>query len=176
MTDTANPGERTLSAASNLFRVMQELSEAQADVALLERLKGAEARVKRLTAEQQTAVAEQDAAMTAEAEAAEAAKFQGFTDITVKDKRPAESNVLTSTFQITYTRLTFDMDANASVPMPHTCNGFGELPNLAFDYLVDKYPQRIPAKIMALAPGEPREAFKRYFMGLKRGYLKGSLV
>jgi hypothetical protein len=41
------------------------------------------------------------------------------------------------------------------------------------DYLIEKCPDRIPAKIMALAPDNPRDAFSRYFAGLKRGCLIG---
>jgi hypothetical protein len=57
--------------------------------------------------------------------------------------------------------------------MPHSRGGFGALPPAVLDYLIEKCPERIPAKIMALAPDNPRQAFNRYFMGLKRGCLVG---
>jgi hypothetical protein len=175
MTDIADTAAQTESAAQNLFRIMAELSEAQADVALLERLKGAQARVTKLTAEQEAAVTTQNKALHAEEKAKESARFVGFQGINVVDKG-ADKDVLSSTFEITYTRLTWDMDANASRPTPHTVSGFSGLPSLAFQYLLERHPDKIPDKIMRLAPGDPSAAFGRYFDGMRRGYLTGSLV
>jgi hypothetical protein len=41
------------------------------------------------------------------------------------------------------------------------------------DCLIERCPDRIPGKIMALAPDKPREAFGRYFAGLRRGCFIG---
>ena len=57
--------------------------------------------------------------------------------------------------------------------MEHSRNSFGALPPDVREYLIDQRPDLIPAKITALAPDNPREAFARYFVGLKRGCLIG---
>jgi len=170
MTDTA-----TLSTTENLFRIMAELGEAQQDVALLERLSTAQVRVDRLTGEQATAVAAQDAELAAEATATNEARFANYGVITVADKTPDE-HVISTGFAITYTRLTYDMHYRENLPTAHIIEGFLALDDLTFDCLVEKHPEQIPRKIMALAPGDPRAAFERYFAGKRRGYLKGSLA
>ena len=97
-----------------------------------------------------------------------------FSDIRVEVK-PGD-NLNTTGFLIKYMRDTWDITANASVPKEHECNGFSALDDDAFDYLVTVKPQAIPAVIMALAPGKPREAFTLYMQGKQRGYFTTALA
>jgi hypothetical protein len=177
MTDTAvtAAAAETERAAANLFRIMAALSAAREDVALLERLKGAEALVKRLTAEQDAALTTQNKAIAAEAKATDDERFARFSDINVTDKRP-EEGLLSAPFVISYVLSTWDMGAHASVPLTRSVTGFKVLPHIVLEYLIERHPSKIPARIMALAPGNPRAAFDRYFGGLSRGYITGSLV
>lgn len=101
-------------------------------------------------------------------------RLSRFSDIRVEVK-PGD-NLNTTGFLIKYKRDTWDITANASIPKEHECNGFSALDDDAFDYLVTKKPQAIPAVIMALAPGKPREAFTLYLQGKQRGYFANALA
>ena len=101
-------------------------------------------------------------------------RLKAFTDIRVETK-PGD-NLLDTTFTIYYTRSTWNMKLNESVPQEHSCTGFARLDDAAYEYLVTVKPDAIPAAIMALAPGNAQEAFGVYFMAQKRGYIKGPAV
>jgi hypothetical protein len=167
MTNTIS---RNRIAAAELERITVELNEANADLALLERLKSAADRVKRLTAEQDKATKSRDKAVAAEAKAADDARFAGISDVQVTCNTPDE-HVVRSSFTINYVRLTWN--GYLTAPMEHSVTGFGCLPPDVLDYLIERRPDRIPAKIMALAPDSPREAFRRYFASLRRGHIIG---
>lgn len=155
---------------SAVERIGAELEQAQRDVALLQRLKAAEANAERLAAELRKAQDELAEAMAAEVRARLDAKFAGFHDITVTESNPHNSSgVLQTAFGITVTRQSFNGYGEA--PETFTYAGFRALPSDALEYLVVKHPERIPASIMELAPNDPEEAFGAYFMGLRRGYL-----
>lgn len=170
MTQTNDLAQRSAIAAAKLARVTEELEAAQSDVALLERLKSAQDRVKRLLPEQEAALAEAAAAKDAESLAREEQRFAGLAGISVKDVRP-EDNVTRSTFEISYTRLAYDFEARTQVPSDHTVTGFLALPDEVFAFLIAKHPDKIPAKIMDLCPSNPTTAFERYFMALRRGFV-----
>ncbi|KTT95645.1 hypothetical protein [Sphingomonas sanguinis] len=101
-------------------------------------------------------------------------RLSRFSDIRV-EVRPGD-NLNSTGFLIKYVRDTWDITANASVPKEHECNGFSALDDDAFDYLVTEKPHAIPAAIMALAPGKPREAFTLYMQGKQRGYFTSALA
>ncbi len=101
-------------------------------------------------------------------------RLKAFIDIRVETK-PGD-NLLDTTFTIYYTRSTWSMKLNESVPQEHSCTGFARLDDAAYEYLVTEKPHAIPAAIMALAPGNAQEAFGVYFMAQKRGYIKGPAV
>ena len=101
-------------------------------------------------------------------------RLKAFTDMRVETK-PGD-NLLDTTFTIYYTRSTWNMKLNESVPQEHSCTGFARLDDDAYEYLVTVKPRAIPAAIMALAPGNAQEAFGVYFMAQKRGYIKGPAV
>lgn len=170
-TNTAVTTARVERAAENLFRIERELKEAEADVALLERLKKAEDRAKSLRAERTAASDKLTAARDAEDKARKANRFAAFQSIEVRDRIPGEG-LLRSSFEITYSRLTYDMNANASYPQSFTVMGFKGLPDDAFAYLLYAHPEKVPAKIMALAPNDPQLALERYFVALRRGFVQ----
>ena len=101
-------------------------------------------------------------------------RLSRFSDIRVEVK--AGDNLNTTGFLIKYMRDTWDITANASIPKEHECNGFSALDDDAFDYLVTVKPHAIPAAIMALAPGKPREAFTLYMQGKQRGYFRDAVA
>ena len=167
MNTNANRG---LMAAAELERITADLSDAQADFDLLERLKSAADRVKRLTAEQQKAAKELTKARTTEAQAAKDSRCAQISDIQVTDSpETMRAHVLRAAFPIPWLKPTWD--GRISAPQRHSATGFGACPPDVLDCLIDRCPQRIPAKIMALAPDNPREAFRRYFVSLKRGHI-----
>ena len=162
---------RSQIAAANLVRITDELAEAEADFALLERLKSAQDRVHRLTAEQAKAIKEHERALAADAKADKAARFADISDVYVTENpETARENVLRSSFTIHWTKPTWNGRSNP--PTEHSIGGFGALPPAILEYIIDRCPDRIPAKIMALAPDEPRQALGRYFAGLKRGFVQ----
>jgi hypothetical protein len=154
--------------AVDLGRISLELAEARADVALLERLKSANDRVARLTSEQEKAIRARDKALAAEAKAEEASRFANISNVSVTDNVPAE-NVVRSAFTITYSRPVWD--GRTSRHAEHTVESFGALPPEVLDYIIEKRPEVVPAKIMALAPDCPRDAFRNYFVSTRRGYV-----
>jgi hypothetical protein len=103
-----------------------------------------------------------------------AERIKDFSGIRVVTK--PGNNLLDTTFIIHYTRNTWDIRNNESVPMEHECSGFAQLDDAAYEYLVTVKPSAIPAAIMNLAPGNPQDAFGAYFMAQKRGYVKGAAV
>ena len=166
MTTKTNRSSRAI--AAELASINAELEAAREDMTLLERLKSAADRVTRLTAEQEKKLAAHRAAVATEAEAKVDARFAGISDVQVTDSTPMET-VLRSSFQITYVRPAWD--GYRTVPKRQSANGFGVLAPEVLDYLIARCPERIPAKIMALAPENPRRALDRYFVGVRRGYI-----
>ena len=151
-------------------RIGAQLQDARQDVALLQRLKAAEADAKRLALELRAAQDELAEAMTAEIEAQRDARFKGFLGITITEKVSENAtSVLHRAFNITVQRAAFN--GYESVPEELTFGGFQQLPGDALHYLIERHPERIPASIADLAPNDPYGAFVAYFSGLRRGYL-----
>jgi hypothetical protein len=163
--------DRSLIAAADLARITAELDVAHEDVALLERLKSAQDRVNRLTTDQAKATKERDRALAAEAKAAKASRFAHISDVRITEyPETMREHVLRSSWTIHWTSPTWD--GFASLPKQHSI-GLTACPPDVLDYLIEQHPERIPAKITALAPENPREAFRLYSQGLKRGWLRG---
>ncbi|KQN20815.1 hypothetical protein [Sphingomonas sp. Leaf30] len=101
-------------------------------------------------------------------------RLKPFTDIRIVAS-PGH-NLLSTSYTIYYTRKTWDNDAKESLPKVHECKGFAGLDDAAYEYLLTVKPHLIPAEIIALAPGNPQEAFMLYFVGRQRGYVKGAAV
>lgn len=158
------------SLRAELASIESELSLALDDVALLERLKGANDRASRLTAERDKLAAALNKEQAKQAKADEANRFAGISNVSVADNTPAESVTRTS-FTIRYTAPRWN--GFASLPTEIEVAGFGVLPPDVLAYLIEKRPDLIPGKIKALAIDDPRQAFGRYFLALSRGYVAG---
>lgn len=166
---TANTN-RSRIAAAELARITAELDDARADVALLERLKSATDRVARLTAEHQKATAARAKALAAEAKANDERRFAGISDVSVAvHPKTTGENVVRTNWTITYTSPAWD--GRVTRLMEHSVESFGALRPEVLDYIIEKRPDLIPSKIMALAPDSPRDAFRRYFVSVRRGYV-----
>ncbi len=113
-------------------------------------------------------------ALTNQATVEREERLKAFTDIRIVAS--AGDNLMNTTFTIYYTRKAWDNDAKESLPKVFECRGFAGLDDAAYEYLVTVKPHLIPAEIMALAPGNPQEAFGLYFIGKQRGYVKGAAV
>jgi hypothetical protein len=113
-------------------------------------------------------------ALTNQAEVEREERLKAFTDIRIVAE-PGH-NLMKTPYMIYYTRKTWDNDAKESLPKVHECRGFAALDDAAYEYLVTVKPHLIPAEILALAPGNPQEAFGLYFVGKQRGYVKGAAV
>lgn len=175
-TNTADLSERSRVADERLTRVTAELTAAQDDVALLERLSGAQARVKALLLEQETAMEEAEAARAAQQAQREEARFVGLIDVNVvrqDDPGTPSASLTRAQFVITYTRLDYDLQAGSNRPTEHSVTGFMAVPDNVFAFLIARQPEKIPPEIMALCPGNPTGAFQRYFLALRRGYVEG---
>ena len=110
-------------------------------------------------------------ALAAEALEARNKLLASFSDISVDVTYPLnETGLSFASFTIRYERLTYNMSARASIPTKYTCAGFYALPDEVFDYLTEVRPEMIPAEIMQLTPGNPREAFGKYFSAKRNGY------
>ncbi len=159
----------------NLLQTLTaQLEEARRDADMWQRLKGAEDRAKRLKGEYDKAKAEHDAAEGEKAKAAEEARYAGLRGLTITEVPSATSpNVLSSRFHITYTRDAWDALAHASLPETVSKASFGALDDNIVSWMLARHPEKLPASILALAPGDASEALACYFAGLRRGYLKG---
>jgi hypothetical protein len=134
-----------------LSKLAQKLNDARRAVALFTRLQDAERHTE--------AHCEADAAAT---------HVGGVSDVRVADTSPpaAGEGLLHRSFQITWNRL-----AGRGGPKRLFANGFHGLPAPVMLCLQEKYPEQIPAAIMALAPDDTRQAFALYATARLRGYL-----
>jgi hypothetical protein len=156
---------------SQLEFLRADLTKVNATIELIGKpaITKAEQLVKAITdANEQLAVA-----LANEAEAERQARLAGFGNITVTVAYPSnyEGNLLRAIFTVEYTRLQYNMAFRAAVMKPHKLIGFSALPADVLEYLVEKRPEAIPAEISNLAPADPWEAFRRYFLALRRGRL-----
>ncbi|MGK6322297.1 hypothetical protein ACMGDM_04360 [Sphingomonas sp. DT-51] len=110
-------------------------------------------------------------ALTDEQTEARNIRLSQFSDIRV-DVRSGDS-LMDTGFTIHYSQMAWDMSLGETVAKPHTCNGFTNLADNAYEYLITVKPEAIPAQIMALAPGDPERAMSVYLAGKARGYFKG---
>ena len=154
-------------AAHDLELITNALQAAHIDLELLERLKSAADRVKRLTSEQEKTKALHGRSLVAEAKAAKLRSFASISDVRVTDNTP-EQTAIRSTFTVHWTKPTWD--GYSTTPMPQSVGGLGVCPPDVLEYLIERCPDRIPAKIIAFAPNCPREAVERYFLSVQRGY------
>lgn len=161
---------RVMEAAQNLLQVTRDLADANVDAELYARIKAGSARSDALTIRLTEAIEQQDTALKQEAKVKAAARFANISGIDIVDNTPDE-HVLGTSFRITYKSGRYDMYGGKSVQIPTTSTGFKSIPSLVLAYLIEVHPEKVPSKIMALAPGNPNVAFEAYFAGLRRGCL-----
>lgn len=156
-------------------RIAADLDQANQDIALMRRLKTAEADAKRLAVELRTAQEQLADRNAKDIVASREAVFAGFEDIVVREN-PATSDgsLMHVAFEIVVTRREWDGYRNE--PKTQIYSSFLQLPDEAFNYLLEKHPGRIPAKVMALHPDDAWEAFREYFVSLRRGYFTNPIA
>ena len=177
MKKSIKPADRVILTAE-VERLSAELAQAQADVALLQRLKDAQANASRLADE---LAAAQDALANRLADDAGAerdARYKQFgaISVTVIPDAKRSPNALSASYSIRYDRVTYDHALKRSVMATHETLGFAGLAPDVMDYLVNAKPDAIPAIIMDLAPGDPAGALGAYFVAMRRGYLSGPVA
>ena len=156
----------------SLNEIETQLAAAYADLALYERLTGAADRVKRLTAINDKAVTAREKAEAGKTAAAQEARFAGLSNLSIAETAAPSGIVIRSRFIIRYTRNAWNSDAGATLPTEETKEGFAALEPNVLAWIAQRHPEKIPASIMALAPGNVDAALDTYFAGLRRGYLK----
>ncbi len=150
------------------------LKQAEADVALLQRLKDAEATALKVRADLAVAMTSLAEAMADKLSAERKGRYGNFKDIRVDvgfDKSGLSQSALAASYTITVTRMTYDYGMHESVWAESVSTSFDALPADAWGYLMEVRPDAIPNLIQNLAPGDPPEAMRLYFQGMKRGYL-----
>lgn len=166
-----NTGDRAQLTA-DVERLAAELNQARADVVTLRRLKDAEADEKRLTVELRVAQEQLAERNAADVIAQRDAAYANYIDIGVEEEITLSGDsIMHNIYRITVTQREWNGWENA--PKVIVFDSFRALPGEAFNYLLEKHPSRIPAKIMALNPLDAWDAFSIYFSGLKRGYFTG---
>ncbi len=149
-----------------------QLAAAQADLALYERLTDAAARVKTLTAARDKALAANAKAEADRVRAAEETRFAGLRDLRITEIPDSKSpGVLSTRFNIQYTRNAYNSAAGTNLPQRVSITGFTALERDILAWIVQRHPDKIPASILALAPGNVDAALDRYFLALRRGFL-----
>lgn len=156
-----------------ITELAEGIAAARQDADLYARLRNAQKLGADLQAIYDKSVAEQERADAVQGAADLEASYDGITDITVREiPDPADpTSVLKMGFSITFIKPAWNMWTKEAPLEPFTAHGFQVLPPAAWNYLVMKRPERIPASIMALAPGDPIAAFAVYSVGRKRGWL-----
>jgi membrane-bound lytic murein transglycosylase len=148
-----------------------QVEQARADAALLRRLKAAEANEKRLTADLRAAQEELAEANATQIAAESEARFSLFRDITVVEKEPKEGpGIQHMQYEITLTQMRWD--GRESQAIPQVYRGWDTLPEHALEYLIEKFPERVPSSIRALNPDDLGNAFGRYFGAKRRGFMQ----
>lgn len=147
----------------------ERLAQADADVALLVRLKEAEATATCIRAELADAHDKRAAALADVIAVERKALYASFKDVRVDASDGA--NALATSYTITFKRLAYNYSTRENDLVERVYHGFESLEADALGYLIDVRPEAIPAVLMSLAPGDPANALRRYHQGKQRGYL-----
>ena len=155
--------------ASEIAALRSDLAKVEAAIPVMG--KAASAKAKEIAAAIDDAQERYAAALADEVTAARDARLASFTDISVTYPDDPERNLLRMNFTISYTKRAYDPVTKTTVPKVTKVDGFRRLPDDAMEYLLT-CPEVIPDRIMALAPGDPVAALSRYFLAVKRGYVR----
>lgn len=175
MTKTKNtPVADVSDLTERVTSTTEQLNAANADVALLQRLKDAEANTKRLTRELTDTQRDLATAIADEYAAKQKTAFANIRNMTITASAPADEpnpGLLKMTFTVNYEALSYDYSSRQNLWRSVSAIGIRHLPAKELAYLTEAKPEIIPHLIMELAIGNPAEAVSRYIQGLQRGYL-----
>jgi hypothetical protein len=154
--------------------IAAQLDQAKADLARWQTLCAAEELVKKLQRDYDKAKAAHERQAEADRRAAQEARFALLSNVSVTEISPAngmdDNNLFNRRWRIGWTKPVFNCMINENVPQRYSVNGFQAIPEDVYEFLVVKRPELVPDAIMELAPDNPHEAFREYFMGRRRGY------
>ena len=174
MIKTKTPDVSPKDLANRIASITVNLEGARADVALLQRLKDAQANAKRLTLELQATQEVLASALADERNAKLEAEFANIRKMAISTSVPPEdrtAGVLKTTFAVTYETLSYDYQTRQNVWRTVSAPGINYLQARELAYLTQAKPELIPQCIVDLAPGQPAEAVSRYIQAMSRGYL-----
>lgn len=160
--------------AGRIASITAELAAANADVALLQRLKDAEANADRLTLELAAAQLSLD---TIEANANDTKRQEAFARIrnmkitAIAPSDNPNAGLLQTRFAVTYETVSYDSSTRRTVWLVASAPNINHLPIEALAYLTEATPEIIPAAIMALAPDSPAQAVGSFIQAIRRGYM-----
>lgn len=154
--------------------IAAQLDQAKADLARWQALRGAEALVKKLQCQYDEAKEAHERQAEADAKAAQEARFALLSNLSVTEISPVNGgdpdNLSHRRWRIGWTKPVFNSRIDENVPQNFRIDGFRAIPEDVYEFLVVKHPELVPDAIMELAPGNPHEAFREYFLGRRRGY------
>jgi hypothetical protein len=152
--------------------VAERLAEAEADVALLLRLKEAQATAARLRGELSAAEDKRAEALADTIAEERKARYASFKDVRVDTSiGTGTSDALSARYTITFKRLAYNYSTRANDLVERSYHGFQAIEADALGYLIEVRPDALPAMISELAPGDPAKALQRYLSGMQRGYV-----
>ena len=164
---------------NDLATLAAEIEAARDDIATLERLTGAPARLAQLEAQQAKAqaAADREAAQTAKAKEAERQKqLDRYSDFRVFSTSKEGSGVLHRGWTITFRGPGWDGQAALHRErMPVEVRGFRTLANshsTALACLIERHSDRLPEEISALAPGDAWEAINELLYAERSGRVR----
>ncbi|WP_109354612.1 hypothetical protein [Sphingorhabdus sp. EL138] len=169
-----SPALNTRDLANRITSITQDLNAANADVALLQRLKDAEVNAKRLERELTDMQKDLSVALADEHDAKQQAAFANIRNMAITSSAPVEDlnpGLLKMTYKVTYETLSYDSSTRRNLWRANSAHSIRYLPDTALKYLIEAKPELIPQRIMDLAPGKPAEAIHQYIQAIRRGYL-----
>lgn len=147
------------------------LGQARDDMALYERLTGAKSAFAWRVKQADDLTDKLAKILETEAKAARETLFAGLSNLKITEAvNERASGLLNNRFIVTYDRPVWD--GHDSVPTTITIKGFGALEPLVYSWIIERHADKIPASILALVPGNPRDALDSYMLALGRGFLK----
>jgi hypothetical protein len=160
---------------NELHALSKTLITAQNNAALYEQLKAASGEAARITKRCSELTDTLAKVREAEAKAERVAAHAPFKGMTITEDNDGRSvGLLSKRFIIQYTTPRFNHTLGHNEPVQIRHNGFGEMTDAAFRYMMEAKPELIPHAIMQLAPDNAQLAFERYFVAQRRGYLVGT--
>jgi hypothetical protein len=155
-----------------VYNINQALKGISGSIALLKKLKDAEAEQVTLTADLALAQEAMAVAQAADDEAKQEATYSRFgqVSIAVISNTQTAGSVIGSQYQVTYEIQEYD--GRATNLVTKQAIGFGRLPHGLYEYIIAKKSHKLPAILLSLA-SDPATAMERYHRGLAKGYLEG---